>query len=198
MAKEVVTVPNEKTTVADVQQMIAAEKEAIECLRRARGEALDAEKEAFAELKEQREAWLKAERSECEALEARRQELAAQIEELAAQLAVLKGEPAPAAAPAAVEAAPAPARRGRPKGKRRVGRPRGKRGGLTLREAIAQILAASDMPLRAKQIAGRLQDQGYTTTSKNPINMVSALLGQTKAFRRVRKGLYTLDRRAKV
>jgi len=47
-------------------------------------------------------------------------------------------------------------------------------------------------PMRAAEIAEKLPETGFKTKSKGVRNMVSAVLGQSKDFRRVRKGLYTV------
>ena len=172
-----------KTSVADVRKLIASEEGQLAKLR-ARREAFAAgEEKAFAGLVRRREA------------------LAAQLDELAGQLEQLQGAAAPEAeAPARPKGAkkPGPApKRAKKAAKKARGRPRGKRQGMTLRDVVTKIMSDAGEPVRAPQVASQLKALGYKTTSKDPVNMVSALLAQTKEFHRVQKGLYTLARSAK-
>ncbi len=172
-----------KTSVADVRKLIASEEGQLAKLRARREAFAAAEEKAFAALVQQREA------------------LAAQLDELAAQLAQLQGAAAPEATPVgrpkgAKKPGPVP-KRAKKAAKKARGRPRGKRQGMTLRDAVTKIMSAAGKPVRAPQVASQLKALGYKTTSKDPVNMVSALLAQTKEFRRVRKGLYTLAASAK-
>lgn len=132
------------------------------------------------------------------ALKSKRQALAAEVAELAAEIAELKGAPVAAPKPKAE----APAKPGRKPGKEPGRKPakkaaakRGrKRSGTSTRDIIVGILRDSDKPMRAAQIAERLVAAGAKTKSKNPKNMVSALLAQSKEFKRVDKGLYTVKK----
>ena len=181
---EVSIVENSKTSVADVQKLIESEECELAKLR-ARREAFAAqEQEAFAELVRRREA------------------LAAELDEMASELAELRGEAAPVEEIAAErrkppKRAPAP-KRAKKAAKRRRGRPKGRRQGLALRDAVRKILADGGKPMRAPQVASQLDAVGYKTASSDPVNMVSALLAQTKKeFRRVRRGLYTIAKSGK-
>ncbi len=131
-----------------------------------------------------------AEEMTLERLRSRRQRLAADLDALAEQIASLRGETRGAVRP---KAKPAP-KRGRPKKKAR--RVRRKRQKITLRQAIGMILGKADKPLRASEIAQQLSAAGYKTKSKDPANLISAVLGQTKEFRRVGKGIYTVTKKA--
>ena len=108
-------------------------------------------------------------------LKTRRKALEAELDELAAQIATLKGGKGVMAAPK--------------RGRKRRGR------GKSLRAAIAEIITDAGEPLRAAEIAEKLPEAGFRTKSNNPRNMVSAVLGQSDDFRRVRKGLYTLKKK---
>jgi ABC-type transporter Mla subunit MlaD len=114
-------------------------------------------------------------------LRRKRQALAAILEELAGVVSQLRGgrEAAPLARVA----------------KKPVRRARRRRRGTPLREIVAEILQKADKPMRAAEIAEQLPAAGYTTRSKNPKNMISVMLAQSKDFRRVGKGLYTLRKR---
>ena len=83
-------------------------------------------------------------------------------------------------------AAPARVRRGRPRGGRR---------GLTLKEAIAEILGVVRKPLGAKDIAEALPGVGYVSRSKNLLTMITSTLSRMTLFRRVARGKYRLVRR---
>jgi len=115
-------------------------------------------------------------------LRKRREALAAELEELAKALARLRG------------ATPRKAARPTRARKEASGRPRRKRGGKSLREAIAEVLASSSKGMRSGEIVQALQAGGYRFTGKNPQNMVSATLAGCKEFRRVRRGIYVLQK----
>ena len=118
------------------------------------------------------------------ALRKRREELAAGLDALAQQVGELAGT--------AVAAPAAPAKKGgRKKGEETVRKVARKRGKKTLQQAVTEILNSSPKPMRASEIAAQLTKVDYTTKSKDPANMVSAVLGKKGAFVRAAKGLYT-------
>ena len=133
------------------------------------------------------------------ALRSKREALAAKVAELAAEIAQLRGAPAAEAEP---KAKPAAKKRGRKPGKKAVAKPAGKaavkrgrkRSGTSTREIIIGILRDADKPMRAAEIAERLAAAGAQSKSSNPKNVVSALLAQSKEFKRVDKGLYTVKK----
>ena len=119
-----------------------------------------------------------------QALNENKERIAAQIQSIKSGLAHLLGK-----APEAPEAEEKPARR---KGRRR--RKRAKRQATTLRQAVAEIMKSAGKPMRASEISEQLQTSGHKTRSRDPKNMVSAILGQGREFKRVSKGLYALKR----
>jgi len=122
--------------------------------------------------------FLAAEEKELLKLSERREQLASALDALAGEITQLKGE-------AGIEPA-APKRRARRRRRRR------RRGEKTVREIVAGILRKAGRPMRAPEIAPLLLAAGCKTRSKNPVNMVSAILGQSPNFKRVGKGLYTV------
>ncbi len=66
--------------------------------------------------------------------------------------------------------------------------------GPSTREAMIEILRASEKPLRVAQIVERLAASGCETKSVNPKNMVGAMLAQSSDFKRVDRGLYTVKK----
>jgi len=132
---------------------------------------------------------LAAETEAIEKLRHTRQMLEKELDSLAGEIAGLRGQGA---------------RAGRPKAKpkKKVTRKTvastktvRKPGHKTLRAAVAEILGRSTEGMRAAEIAEQLSNVGYTTTSKNVKNLVSALLPAAKEFKRVRKGLYALKKK---
>jgi hypothetical protein len=129
---------------------------------------LAAEEKAIAELQEKRKA------------------IEAAIDKLAEDIKALKGgEVAVKAAAPFMKVHRGPKPGGRRPGRKPIG-------AKSIREAIADILTEAGEPMRAGDIAQKLVTSGYKTKSKDPRNMVSAILGQSKEFVRVRKGLYSL------
>jgi len=113
-----------------------------------------------------------------------REGLAAGLDTLAQQVGKLAGTAAAAPAPPAKK-------RGRKKRKKTVRKVAVKRGKKTLQQAVTEILNSSSKPMRASEIAAQLSKVGYKTKSKDPANMVSAVLGKKGGFVRAAKGLYT-------
>lgn len=199
-----------RTSVVDVRKLITAEEEQLAKLRKRREALLAAEEREFAKLKKRREDAAAAEQRGYEKLAQKREALAAQVAALADQIAELGGAAVPVEAPAPVrkrkkrrKAAGRPAKKApaAPKAKkapvvRKPAKAKGK-GKVTLRAAVAQVIAAAGRPMRASEIAAALGDTGYQSASKNMKNMVSATLAQAKDFRRVRKGLYGIRKTAK-
>jgi hypothetical protein len=111
-----------------------------------------------------------------------REKLRAELVKVEAGIAQLAG----AVAGRGRRVAAAPVRRGRPKGGRR---------GLTLKQAIAEILGDSGKPLGAKDVAEALPRVGYASRSKNLLTMITTTLSRTPMFRRVARGKYRLVRR---
>ena len=135
-------------------------------------------------------------------IRARRKALAEDVTALSAEIAQMRGETV--AAPfqaAAVPAKPARKRAAKkrirrvakaPKAAKKSGR---KTRGPGTREAMIEILRASETPLRVAQIVERLAASGCKTRSVNPKNMVGAMLTQSADFERVERGLYTVKKR---
>jgi len=163
-----VIVAKSRPSLAEVEHLIASEKAELAQLRKRR-EALG---EAAA-----------AEEKGYKQLTQRRDTLAAQLGELAAELAQLRGQAGRRTVKTAKKAAGRPKRRRQGKG--------------TLRDAVSKILAGAGKPLRAPEIVAQLKASGYKTKSKDPVSMISATLAQTKDFRRVSRGLYTLAKSAR-
>jgi hypothetical protein len=173
---EVLIVASSEVTVAEVEQLIAAERQKLDDLR---------------ERRESLAAAVAQEEKTYEDLVARRESVRSDLESLAEDLERLRGQ-----GPDVTEkrAAAPPAKSKKPKSKQTTKKGRaGKKGGKpTLKDAMVKILSDADKPMRAKDIAAKLPDAGYKTKSKNPAGMVSAQLGQGDEFRRVRRGVYTL------
>jgi hypothetical protein len=108
-----------------------------------------------------------------ERLEARRENLAAELRKVEVDIAQLKGESKEGLEPAVG-------------GQRETG---------TLRQAVAAVLAGTREALGPKDIAGRLPDVGYVSRSKSLPVMVEQLLSALSEFRRVARGKYLLQRR---
>ena len=117
-------------------------------------------------------------------LRAQRVALQKELNALAAEIASLKG--------AGIGVSAKVGRKGKRSGKRR-GRPPGHRG-KGLKAVVVEILTKAGNPLRAGEIASKLAETGYKTSSSDPRNMVSATLAQGKQFKRVRRGLYALKK----
>ena len=114
-------------------------------------------------------------------LEGRRIQLACQLADVEAELRALRGEAAPEQPPAEQAAPPArPARRSR----RRAG------GGLSLSEAVANVLKGATEPLRAAQVLERVEAAGYRSQAKNFKHLVHKALGRHPQAARVGRGLY--------
>ena len=150
---------------------------------------------------ELRELLVEAEKA-IEALRVRRKALAEDVRALSAEIVQMRGE----AVDAPVQADPAPTKLAREKAtKKRVRRaaeapkvakkPGRQTRGPSTREAMLEILRASERPLRVAQIVGRLAASGCKTKSVNPKNMVGAMLAQSSDFKRVDRGLYTVKTR---
>ena len=135
-------------------------------------------------------------------LRVRREALAEDVRALSAEIAEMRGE----TVDATVEVAAVPAKPARKKAaKKRIRRdakaPKvAKKSGRKTRapgtrEAMIEILRASETPLRVAQIVERLAASGCKTKSVNPKNMVGAMLVQSADFERVERGLYTVKKR---
>jgi len=117
-------------------------------------------------------------------LKAQRKALQKELSALAAEIASLKGGKIVGAAKVG--------RKGR-RGRKR-GRPPGRRTGKGLKAVVVEIMGKTGKPMRAGEIAQKLADAGYKTSSGDPRNMISATLAQGKEFKRVRRGLYALKK----
>ena len=128
------------------------------------------------------------EEAELARLRARREELAGEMAAVAQSIASLRG--VGKAAEAAQEEAPV-----KPVVKGRKRRKAGKK--TTLKGAVAAVLTQADGSMRAPEIVAELGAVGYESASKDPTKRVSTLLGQSKEFRKVSRGLYTIARSGK-
>ncbi len=169
-------------------------------LRKRRKALMAVEAEEFARRKAKREAFAVAEAKEQQAIVGRREALTTQLQEIATQIAALGGQAAPKPK-AEVEAEkpkkPAKAKRAKKKAVSRPAKAKKQGRRITLREAIGKILAGAGKPMRASEIAPLLKATGVKTRSKSPGNLVSATLAQSKEFRKVATGLYTVAKSAK-
>ncbi len=121
-------------------------------------------------------------------LRRKREQIAAELDALASVIAQLKGE---TGRKEGARTATARKKTVRKKIRRRVSQ---KRGAKSLQQAVTEILSKSGKPMRAGEVAGQLSEVGYKTRSKNPKNMISAVLGQSPQFTRVRTGVYTIEK----
>ncbi len=135
-------------------------------------------------------------------LRARRKALAEDVTALSAEIDQMRGE----TVGAPVQEVPVPAKPARKKAaKKRIRRvakaqKAAKKSGRKTRrpgtrEAMLEILRASEKPLRVAQIVERLAASGCKTKSVNPKNMVGAMLAQSADFERVARGLYAVKKR---
>ncbi len=134
-------------------------------------------------------------------LVSQRTKLASQLESVNSDILALGGE-----------IPPARRRRGRPPGRpkaakelvRRGRKPiikptmvkRGRGGrratGALLADYLKQVLSEAETPMRAKDIGPAVRKAGYKTFSKDFYGIVATALRDTKKFKRVSRGVYTV------
>ena len=117
-------------------------------------------------------------------LRRRREEVQAELEALAREIAGLRGS-----RPEEPKPKPKKTRKKTTKAKGD-----GKRKGKTFPAAVVEVLARSGKAMRAREIAEQLPGVGYTSRSKDLKNLVSSQIGQMKGLKRVRTGLYALEK----
>lgn len=116
-----------------------------------------------------------------ERLEARRDRLAKRLAEIEAALQLVHGAPGAERQPAEQ----APVRTGRVRRRRK-----GAGGGLSLLDAIGEVLKRAKEPLRASQVMEQVEAAGYRSRAKNFTHLVSKALGRHPQAARAGRGLY--------
>lgn len=118
------------------------------------------------------EATIARQRSRLEKLRKQRGKLAVRIQKIDRQIEALQGD-----------------ERGAPR--RRVKRARS---AATVSQLVTQVLQEAEGPLRVKEIAGKVLESGYKTTSKNFKNVVAQFLYKSPLVRRAGRGKYTVKK----